>query len=382
MEFTRLLNLPNLLAHKSFFLFGARSTGKSSLIRKQLGHECTLIDLLEADTFIRLSQEPSYLEKMIAAEGKSLVVIDEVQKLPLLLDEVHRLIEKKVGRFLLTGSSARRLKREHANMLGGRAWEARLFPLVSQEFEQLELDRFLLIGGLPHVQTSERPVEELRAYVSLYLREEVMAEGLVRDLPRFSRLLKVAAMCNAQQVNFTKLALDLGCAPSTVIEHFRILEDTLIAFFIEPWHFSKRRKEVSKAKFYIFDTGVANALAGSRTLERNSDLYGRALEQFVAMELRAYLSYRRLDHEICFWATHDGTEVDFVIPELLAIEVKATNRATDRDLRGLRILAKESGIKQLRLVSLDPIAAKHGDILAQPLEHFLRDLWSGALFQE
>lgn len=382
MEFTRLLNLPSLLAQKSFFLLGARSTGKSSLIRKQLGEGCTLIDLLESDLFLRLSQEPSYLEKIIAAGGKKLVVIDEVQKLPLLLDEVHRLIEKRVGTFLLTGSSARRLKREHANMLGGRAWEARLFPLVSHELENLDLDRFLLIGGLPHVQTSANPAEELRAYISLYLREEVMAEGLVRDLTRFSRLLKVAALCNAQQVNFTKLASDLGCAPSTVIEHFRILADTLIAFFIEPWHFSNRRKDVSKAKFYIFDTGVANALAGSRTLERNSDLYGRALEQFIAMELRAYMHYNRLDRELYFWATHDGTEVDFVVPEFLAIEVKATNRVNDRDLRGLRLLAKESGIKKLRLVSLDPIAAMHGEILAQPLDHFLRELWSGALFQE
>jgi predicted AAA+ superfamily ATPase len=379
MEFTRLLDLPSLLAEKSFFLFGARSTGKSTLIRNQLGDQCTLIDLLEADTFLRLSQEPSYLEKIILAQGKRLIVIDEVQKLPLLLDEVHRLIEKRVGTFLLTGSSARRLKRENANMLGGRAWEARLFPLVSHELGDFDLDRFLRIGGLPHVQTSAKPSEDLRAYASLYLREEIMAEGVVRDLPRFSRLLKVAALCNAQQVNFTKLASDVGCAPSTAIEHFRILEDTLIGFFIQPWRTDKKRKEVAKAKFYIFDTGVANTLAGTQVLDRYSDLYGRALEQFVAMELRAYIQYKRLDSELCFWATHDGTEVDFVIPDQIAIEVKATDRVNERDLRGLRTLERDRPVKKLLLVSLDPIAANHGQIRAIPIKQFLEELWRGDL---
>ena len=157
MEFTRLLEISALLTQKSFFLFGARSTGKTTLIRNQLKDSCTLIDLLETDTFLRLSQEPSYIEKIIAAEGNQIIVIDEVQKIPLLLDEVHRLIEKRVGTFLLTGSSARRLKRENANMLGGRAWDARLFPLVSTEIPEFNLDRYLQIGGLPHVQNSPNP---------------------------------------------------------------------------------------------------------------------------------------------------------------------------------------------------------------------------------
>jgi predicted AAA+ superfamily ATPase len=382
MEFTRLLEISALLTQKSFFLFGARSTGKTTLIRNQLKDSCTLIDLLETDTFLRLSQEPSYIEKIIAAEGNQIIVIDEVQKIPLLLDEVHRLIEKRVGTFLLTGSSARRLKRENANMLGGRAWDARLFPLVSTEIPEFNLDRYLQIGGLPHVQNSPNPSEELRAYCSLYLREEIMAEGIVRDLPRFSRLLKIAALCNAQQVNFTKLASDIGCAPSTAIEHFRILEDTLIGFFIQPWHIGKRRKEVAKAKFYIFDTGVANALAGTKALDQNSDLYGRALEQFVANELRAYLSYKRLDHELLYWATHDGTEVDFVIPDRLAIEVKATSRVNERDLRGLRALENERKVEHSILVSLDPTAANHGRIRAVPIERFLQELWLGELLPD
>jgi len=264
MNYNRILDLPALLSQKSFFLFGARSTGKTTLIQQQLSGKCLLIDLLESGNFLRLSQDPSYLEKMISASEHNLTVIDEVQKIPHLLDEVHRLIEKKQHRFLLTGSSARTLKRGNANMLGGRAWEARLFPLVSSEIEDFDLNRYLRFGGLPHVYRSSAPDEELGAYASLYLREEIMAEGIVRDLPRFSRLLKVASLSNGLQINFTKLASDVGCAPSTAIGHFRILEDTLIGFFIEPWRPSHNRKEATKAKFYFFDTGVAIRWQGQK----------------------------------------------------------------------------------------------------------------------
>lgn len=380
MNITRVLSLTRLLAQKSFFLFGARSTGKTTLIKQQLAERCLLLDLLEGNLFLRLAEDPSMLERLVVEAQKEIVVIDEVQKLPRLLDEVHRLIEKRKVRFLLTGSSARRLKREHANMLGGRAWEARLFPLVSAELDNFNLDHYLLYGGLPHICTSANPAEELRAYVSLYLREEVMAEGIIRDVPRFSRFLKVAALCNAQQVNFTKLASDVGCAPSTIIEHFRILEDTLVGFFIEPWRSGKSRKEVAKAKFYLFDTGASNALAGIHALEPNSDLYGRALEQFIAMELRAYLSYRRSQSELLFWATHDGIEVDFVIPEELAIEVKSTHKVNSRDLKSLQALRAEKKVRKSFLISLDPLAANFDGIHALSTANFLEKLWSDELF--
>jgi predicted AAA+ superfamily ATPase len=316
---------------------------------------------------------------MVAASAHNLIVIDEVQKIPHLLDEVHRLIEKTQNRFLLTGSSARSLKRGDANMLGGRAWEARLFPLVSNEIQEFDLDRYLRFGGLPHVYTSNDPDEELRAYASLYLREEIMAEGIVRDLPRFSRLLKVAALSNSRQVNFTKLASDVGCAPSTAIEHFRILEDTLIGFFLEPWRVTRNRKEATKAKFYFFDTGVANTLAGTETLDRNSDLYGRALEQLVAMELRAYIHYRRLKHELHYWAVSDETEVDFVLPDVLAIEVKATAKATQRDLKGLLALERVKKLPKKILISLDPTAVIDQGVHILPLHQFLTSLWNDEL---
>jgi len=380
MNYNRILDLPALLSQKSFFLFGARSTGKTTLIQQQLSGKCLLVDLLESGNFLRLSQAPSYLEKMISASQHNLTVIDEVQKIPHILDEVHRLIEKKQHRFLLTGSSARTLKRGNANMLGGRAWEARLFPLVSSEIEDFDLNRYLRFGGLPHVYRSSAPDEELRAYASLYLREEIMAEGIVRDLPRFSRLLKVASLSNGLQINFTKLASDVGCAPSTAIEHFRILEDTLIGFFIEPWRPSQNRKEATKAKFYFFDTGVAHTLAGTETLDRNSNLYGRALEQLVAMELRAYLHYRRLNHELHYWAISDKTEVDFVLPDLLALEVKATSKVTKRDLKGLLALDRVKKMPKKILVSLDPHAAIDQEVSIVPLNQFLTSLWKDELF--
>lgn len=377
MNYSRILSLSTLLKQKSFFLFGARSTGKTSLIQAQLGDQCCYIDLLRSEYLLRLSQNPEQLESIILQAKKEIVVIDEVQKLPNLLDEVQRL--SKDYRFLLTGSSARSLKRGHGNMLGGRAWEARLFPLVSSEIPKLDLSRYLRYGGLPHVYSSGNPGEELSAYVSLYLREEVMAEGIIRDLPRFSRLLKVAALSSARLINFTKLASEVGAAPSTVIEHFRILEDTLIGFFIEPWGRSKKRKEVARGKFFLFDTGVTHALAGTQTLDRNSDLFGRSLEQFIAMELRAYLSYRRLPFELNFWTTHSGLEVDFVIDRHLALEVKATSNVQDADLRGLRALSEEEDFQKRILVSLDPISRSIDGMNLMPVETFLSELWKGGL---
>ncbi|MBL7663073.1 ATP-binding protein [bacterium] len=380
MRYARTLNLLQLLDKKSFFLFGPRSTGKTSLIEEQLGEKATIVDLLNADTFIRLTNRPSELEQIIEAGGQKLVVIDEVQKLPVLLDEVHRLIEKKKICFLLTGSSARKLKHGGANMLGGRAWEARLFPLVTKEITDFDLDRYLQFGGLPQVYTSALPSEELNAYVNVYLKEEIQAEGLVRDVGRFTKFLHLASLSTGEVLNFSKLASDVGSAPSTVIEHFRILEDTLIGFFIEPWGRSKKRKEISTAKFYLFDTGVTNTLARVKHLERNSNLYGRAFEQFIAMELRAALSYHRVPEELTFWRTYEKHEVDFVIGEQFAVEVKATVKSSDRDAKSLRLFADETSVPRLYLVSQDPIERVDGRLHFIHFEKFLKNLWDGKLF--
>ncbi len=379
MIYSRILQLAPLLRRKSFFLLGPRSTGKSFLIREQLHADAFVIDLLKSDNFLRLSNRPSELADMIQASARSIVVIDEVQKLPPILDEVHRLIEETPTRFLLTGSSARKLRHGHANLLAGRAWQANLFPLVSPEIPDFDLQKYLTVGGLAQVYGAAEPHEELDAYVGTYLREEIQAEAAVRNVPRFGRFLTLAALGTGEVLNFANVARDIGISPSTVIEHYRILEDTLVGFFVEPWGQSKKRKEVTAAKFYLFDTGVTNALARIRTLERHSNLYGRAFEQFIAMELRAAISYQRSPARLAYWRTYDKDEVDFVIDDICAIEVKATQRTSDRDATSLRRLQDEKKIAAFFLVSQDPIERLNNGIRFIPYRRFLELLWSGDL---
>lgn len=379
MSYKRLLQLPELLAKKSFFLLGPRSTGKTHLVRTQLAGQALVIDLLKSNNFLRLSNRPSELEDMVRAGGRNLVVIDEVQKLPGLLDEVHRLIEETPVRFLLTASSARKIRQGQANLLAGRARQANLFPLVSAEIPDFDLARYLTVGGLPQVYASAEPHEELDAYVGTYLREEIQAEGAVRNLPRFGRLLSSAALTTGEVLNFTNVARDVGMSPSTVIEHYRILQDTLVGFIVEPWRRGAKRKEVAAAKFYLFDTGVTNTLARVRTLERNSNHFGRAFEQFIAMEIRAALSYQRSPASLNYWRTLDKNEVDFVIGDLCAVEVKATERTSDRDSVSLRRLQAEASLGAYFLVSQDPVERLKDGVRYVPWRRFLEILWTGEL---
>jgi predicted AAA+ superfamily ATPase len=311
--------------------------------------------------------------------GKAPVVIDEVQKLPPLLDEVHRLIEERGMRFVLTGSSARKLKRGHANLLGGRAWTANLYPLTYPEIPKFDLPRFLRFGGLPPVVLGDEPDEELHAYVRTYLHEEIQAEGLVRRLPAFTRFLTTAASTNGQMLNFAKIGNDAGLPAATVREHYFLLEDTLVGFLLPAWTKSKKRKAIATAKFYLFDTGVAHALAGTRALDRNSDLYGRSFEQWIAMELRAYLGYRRRHEELGYWRSTADHEVDFMVGDHIAIVAKATRKVGASDLRGLGALAEEKIVQQLFLVSEDSIETKRGSIRCLPWRTFLDELWGDRL---
>ena len=322
------------------------------------------------------------LESFIDAnswKASSPVVIDEVQKLPSLLDEVHRLIETRKMRFVLTGSSTRKLKRGYANLLGGRAWMANLYPLTRAEIPGFELPRFLRYGGLPPVVISDEAGEELHAYVRTYLHEEIQAEGFVRRLPAFSRFLTTAALTNGQMLNFAKIGSDTGLPAATVREHYFLLEDTLVGFLLPAWVKSKKRKAISTAKFYFFDTGVVHALTGTETLERNSDLYGRSFEQFLAMELRAYFGYRRRHEPISYWRSTAGHEVDFVIGDHTGVEVKATRKVNVSDLRGLQALAEEKIVRRLLLVSEDPVETKRGPIRCITWQRFLDELWADDL---
>ncbi len=382
-NYIRQLDLTTLLEKKSFFLLGPRATGKSYLIRHQLASQAVLFDLLRSDFYLKLSSAPWELEALIDAQlskQKKVIVIDEIQKIPGLLDEVHRLIEERKFRFLLTGSSARKLKRGHANLLAGRAWTASLYPLSFSELPYFNLDHYLHFGGLPAVYDSDNPKEELNAYVQNYLREEIQAEGLVRKLPSFSRFLTTAALMNGQLLNFSQLASDVAVPASTVREYYSILEDTLIGFSLEPWTKSKKRKAIATAKFYFFDTGVVNALTQTQLLERNSDLYGRRFEHWVGMELRSYLGYRRRQEPIHFWRSTHQHEVDFVIGSHTAIEVKATRKVTAQDMKGLNAIKEENLFKQLILISQDPIETKHDKILCLHWKTFMTKLWEDALF--
>lgn len=376
MKYRRILDLKKLLQQKSFFLFGPRATGKSYLVRHHLAGNAWIIDLLKSDAFLKLSSSPSELESIVDAAPKGkVIVIDEVQKIPALLDEVHRLIEEKHVRFLLTGSSARKLKRGHANMLAGRAWTANLFPLCWKEIPKFDLDRYLRFGGLPAVWSSDQPEEDLDAYVQTYLKEEILAEGLVRKMPPFSRFLRTAALCNGQMMNFTQVASDAQVPPATIREYYSILEDTLVGYLLEPWTRSKKRKAIQMAKFYFFDPGVTHTLAGTQTLDRNSNLYGGSFEQFIGMELRAYLSYRRIKQALNYWRSTHGHEVDFLIGEKVAVEVKSVARGTDLHEKGLRALKEEKIFKKFFLVTQDRIQSSKGGVTRLHWQDFLRQLW-------
>lgn len=379
MTLIRQLDLQSLLAKKSFFLFGPRATGKSTVINQQLRDSAIILDLLNSRLYLQLSSSPHDLEAIIGSESDKLVVLDEIQRVPELLNEVHRLIESKGIRFLLTGSSARKLRRGEVNLLAGRAWQAEMFPLTRQEIPDFDLERYLRFGGLPPVYLSEHPEEELDAYINTYLREEIAAEGLVRNLPPFSRFLKSMALANSEIINFTKLANDCQVPASTVTEYARILEDTLVGFMLPAWTESKKRKALKSGKFYFFDTGVTHALSGTRHLERNSNLYGKSFEQFIGMEIRAYLSYHRKKQPLCYWRTTHGAEVDFLMGDRTAIEVKSSGKVSERDFKGLRLLEEEGQFENFVLVSQDPQEAEYGKMKAVPYWRFLDLLWAGKL---
>ncbi len=383
MYLERPLHLKALLEKKSFFLLGPRATGKTSLIRHQLSHTVLRIDLLRSDVFLRLNSQPWELETIINAHQASspqLVVIDEIQKIPLLLNEVHRLIEEKNIRFLLTGSSARKLKAAHVNLLAGRAWEAQLFPLTFREIPNFSLEKYLTIGGLPVVYLSENPREELIAYVNTYLKEEIQAEAVVRNIQSFSRFLTMSALTNGKMLNFSTLSSDAGIPASTLREYYQILQDTLVGFLLPAWTKTVKRKAMSTSKFYFFDIGVAHELSSITKIEPHSDLYGQAFEHFIAMELRAYLSYTRKHLSLSYWAAKNGQEVDFIIGDSVAIEVKTTKSVSAKHLKGLKTLQEENICKRYFLISLDKVHRISDGIEIMYWEDFLNHLWDEKCF--
>jgi predicted AAA+ superfamily ATPase len=377
--FPRALSLASTVHQRSFFLFGARQTGKTTLLRREFP-DATFYDLLEADVFRDLSARPELIRQRLTGREK-LIVIDEIQKLPSLLNEVQVIIDRNPAlRFVMTGSSARSLRRGGVNLLGGRARVAHLFPLVSAEVNYEMLERRLSIGSLPAILTSASPQEDLKAYVGTYLREEIRAEGFVRSIETFSRFLDIAALSNGRQVNFTETGADAGVPPRTVREHFQLLEDTLLGAMLPPFQKTTRRKPSATAKFYLFDVGIANHLLKRPAVERGSPEYGDALEHQVFLELRAYLSYRQRDEPLTFWRSLSKMEVDFVVGDRAGIEVKSAERVTDRSMKGLRALTEEVGLERRIIVSHERAGWRSEDgIEVMPVETFFKGLWAGEI---
>lgn len=376
--FKRFLDLRSRLAKNSLFLFGPRGTGKSYWIKKTLG-DIPLFDLLDSDVHDRLMRRPRQLSEEIAP-GVKAVVIDEIQKIPRLLDEVHRLIEERRIRFLLTGSSARKLRRGGANMLGGRAWEAGFYPLTWAEIPGFDLLRYVNRGGLPKVHLSKFPEEDLKAYTRLYIHEEVKAEALTRSIENFVRFMDVLALSNAKEINYQNLASDAGVPPRTIENYISILKDTLMGFELSPFLATKTRKAITRSKFYFFDIGVVNHITKRTPISAGNPAFGDAFEHFIVMEARAFLGLSGKDTPLHFWRTKNGFEVDLVIGKELAVEIKAAKQINPKHLKGLQALKEEGVVKNYAIVSLDPVTRNiEPGIKAFYWEDFLKMLWEGRL---
>ena len=378
---SRRLALPEP-AKTSFFLWGPRQAGKTSLLRSTYPG-ARRIDLLETDTFARYASEPHRLREELLATPEPFVVIDEIQKVPALLDEVHGLIEARGVVFGLCGSSARKLRRGHANLLGGRAVRYELFGLVSAELgERFELDRAVNQGWLPrHYLTDDyRPL--VRSYVNDYLKEEIAAEGLVRNLPDFADFLRIAAVGDTEVVNHSNIARECAVSAPTVKSYYEILQDTLLGRYLPAYVRRAKRRVMHAPKFYFADVGVVNELARRGRLERGAELYGKALESWVFHELSAHRAYSDEWCDLTYWKLSGGTEVDFVIADAaVAIEVKATRRVASHHLKGLREMAADyPGLRKKILVCLEPTARRtEAGIDILPAAEFARRLWAGEI---
>ena len=380
---TRILKLEEV-ADDSLFLWGSRQTGKSTLL-KALFPNARLYDLLKTDVRSALQFRPALLrEECEMLDDGELVIIDEVQKVPALLDEVHWLMENKGMRFILSGSSARKLRRSGANLLGGRALRRTLFPLVSAEIPDFNLDRALNNGMLPRHYLVTNPAKRIQAYVGDYLQQEIVEEAIVRQLDSFTRFLQVAAICNAEIVNYTNIAQDCGISAKTVKEYFTILEETMLGFYLPAFTKTVKRRVIQSPKFYYFDVAIPNHLLHRTPLKQETDIYGHALEHFVIQELRAYLSYRFGENKkLSYWHTLDNKyEVDAVIGDAeVAVEVKSSKNIDSSDTKGLRAFEGEYPSAKLILLSLEDRPRKLNNIEIWPVCDFLQRLWANKIIK-
>lgn len=366
---------------EAMFLFGARQVGKSTLLKERFP-DAIFYDLLKSDIRRRLKRNPEILREALSGKPEgTLVIVDEIQKVPDLLDEVHSLMVENKLRFILSGSSARKLKRSGANTLGGRAQNLTLFPLVWPEVTDFEIDRAVQNGMIPRHYTVDDATDRLESYVDIYLREEIQEEALVQDIDTFTRFLEVAAISDGEMINYSNIASDCGVAAKTVKAYFQILYDTLVGYEIPAYTKTVKRRVVQSPKFYYFDVGIANYLMGRHSLKRGTDDYGHAFEHLVVQEILAYRGYSRRRESISYWHTYTRQEVDLVIGDAkVAIEIKSCEEVKTRHKAGLKAFKEEHPDCRLILVSLDPITRVSGDKELIYVKDFFEMLWDGEIF--
>ena len=362
---------------QSYFLFGPRGTGKSRFV-EDFYRNGLFFDLLDARVFSELMADPSRLSRQIPAGFADWIIIDEVQKAPALLDEVHRLIEKRGFRFVLTGSSARRLRRENANLLAGRALTRHLYPLTAAELgDDFDLARALRYGCLPAACAAEDPRLFLNSYVRTYLQEEVRQEGLTRNLPAFSRFLEAASFSQGAPLNLSAVARDCVVHRKVVENYFSILRDTLLSYELPVFARRAKRELTSRVKFYFFDAGVFRALRPAGPYDADSELGGLALETLVLQEIAARNSYENDAYRLYYWRTRQGLEVDFVLygeRGFKAIEVKHSDRARARDFKGLRRFKKDHPEAELMFVYLGSRRRHEDGVEIIPAQDFFQNI--------
>lgn len=385
-QYDRILKM-KLPTRQSAYLWGARKTGKSTYLAKKFPNSIKY-DLLKSELFLKYTKEPHLFREEITAlspkkELNHPIIVDEVQRVPLLLNEIHWLIENTAAYFILCGSSARSLKRKTSNLLGGRAWKYNFYPLVYPEVNDFDLKKALNTGLIPSHYLSADFIKSLEAYVEDYLKEEIMAEGLVRNLPAFARFLDTLAYSNGELVNFTNIARDCGVDSKTVKSYYEILVDTLLGYFIYPYSKKSGRDTLfSVPKFYLFDVGVAGFLTRRSINILKGSEAGKAFEHFIFMELMAYRGINRGLWEITFWRTKQGMEVDFILGDgEICIEVKISNLVQKSDLKGLIAFSNEYSPRKAIVVSLDAAKrklnlGKNKEILVLPYREFLEKLWN------
>lgn len=373
----RILSL-NLPEKQSAFLWGPRKVGKSYWIRENL-HDIILVDLLKTDVFGDYISRPALLRERYGNSSKR-IVIDEVQMVPDLLNEIHWLIENRQISFLLTGSSPRKLRQKHANLLGGRAWRFTMTPLCYPEIKDFNLQKVLLTGFLPSHLLSIDYLQDLRAYVADYLKEEIAAEAVVQNIPAFSEFLRVAAITSGELLNYANVARETGVNAKIVRQYFQILEDTLLGFRLPPWRRATSRRLIETEKFYLFDVGVSNYLAQRQPGPMTPE-FGKSFEHFILMELKAFQAYRNPELLLHYWRTSTGQEVDFILGDMdVAIEIKSSKRVYESDIKGLKALAEAHRVKRLILISFESepkTLSNHVECL--PWENFLNLLWNGEI---